>query len=78
MLLQSHEGVIDLLPALPAAWPNGRVSGLRARGGFTVDLAWKDGRLTQSTIRSSKGEPCRVRTRGRSAEFSIPPGKTFP
>jgi alpha-L-fucosidase 2 len=60
MLLQSHEGFIRLLPALPSQWPNGRFKGLCARGAFTADAAWTQGRITQASIRSLKGAPCRV------------------
>ncbi|MBT5531708.1 glycoside hydrolase family 95 protein, partial [Candidatus Poribacteria bacterium] len=62
MLLQSHAGEVHLLPALPDAWPTGRVGGLRARGGFEVDIAWAEGVLTEATVRATRGVECRVRS----------------
>lgn len=62
MLLQSHDGFIHLLPALPDAWEKGNVRGLKARGNFEIDMNWKDGLLTTSTIHSLSGKHCKIRS----------------
>ncbi|EOR93527.1 putative large secreted protein [Arcticibacter svalbardensis MN12-7] len=62
MLLQSQDGVLNLLPALPDAWANGSIKGIKARGNFTVDISWKNGKLEQSKIHAVIGGDCQLRT----------------
>jgi len=78
MLLHSHNDEIKLLPALPDAWPDGHVQGLRARGDYTVDIQWKNGILSQATIhagRNAAAGKVRVVYEKREREIDIEPGR---
>ncbi len=77
LLLQSHGGAIRLLPALPPSWTSGTIRGLRARGGFEVDLTWQNSALTQARVRSLSGNPCRISYNGKSMESHIKSGETI-
>lgn len=77
MLLQSHMGFIQLLPALPDAWKDGSISGICAKGNFEVDLSWKNGQLAEATIFSKAGEPCTVRYGDKILSFKTSKGKVY-
>ena len=77
MLMQSHMGFIHLLPALPDAWQKGSIKGLRAKGNFTVDIYWDNGRLTKAVILSGSGEPCQVRYGDKVKKMKTQKGKTY-
>lgn len=81
MLLQSHAQenglpVIDLLPALPPLWKSGSIQGLRARGGYQIDIAWTDGKLHNAKIHSLSGKPCLVRYGSRKEKITIARGQS--
>ncbi|MGB2908551.1 MAG: glycoside hydrolase family 95 protein [Candidatus Aminicenantaceae bacterium] len=69
LLLQSHEQQLHLLPALPESWASGEIRGLRARGGFEVDMLWEKGRLSRATLKSLLGNACRIRVTGLVSVF---------
>jgi alpha-L-fucosidase 2 len=78
LVVQSHGGLIRVLPALPTQWPAGELRGIRCRGGWSVDLSWRDGELSSLTIRSDRAEQARtvpVRYAGRTEELTLKPGE---
>jgi alpha-L-fucosidase 2 len=75
MLLQCVDGEIELLPALPRAWPTGSVRGLRARGGFEVDIRWRDGTLLDAQLRGSPGGEARLRYRDKAHRIRVAAGR---
>jgi alpha-L-fucosidase 2 len=83
MLLQSHcrdeQGiyVLELLPALPSAWPTGHIKGLCGRGGFEVDIHWKDGKLVEAKVLSKAGRRCSVEYQDKSARFETEKGMSY-
>ncbi|CAM3746314.1 glycoside hydrolase N-terminal domain-containing protein [Mucilaginibacter galii] len=77
MLLQSQFGSLELLPALPSALPTGEVKGIRARGGFVLNMSWKNGALQQVEITSDAGKPCTVKYQGKEIKFDTQKGGTY-
>jgi len=77
MIVQSHQGYIDILPALPAEIPYGNISGLLARGGFELDLSWDNGKLTSLNIKSAAGKRCMIKYQNEATAFDTKVGESY-
>ena len=77
MIVQSHQGYLDILPALPSAMPSGIIKGLRARGGFELDLTWDGGKLTSLTIKSKTGGACKLHYKNIVVAMNTTAGQTY-
>ncbi|HET8829189.1 MAG TPA: glycoside hydrolase family 95 protein, partial [Pelobium sp.] len=77
MLLQSQNGTLDILPALPSGLPNGKIKGLKTRGAFTVNLSWSNGMLEHLEITPAITEECTINYSGKTLTFNAEKGKTY-
>jgi len=77
MLVQSHQGFIELLPALPAGWSSGHIRGLKARGGYEIEITWTGGKLEMAEISSGSGGKTLVKFQGQVKEIEISPKGTY-
>jgi alpha-L-fucosidase 2 len=76
MLIQSHNGIIRLLPAIPGEWKDGEVKGLCARGGFKVDMKWKNSKLAEAKVSSEKGGKCLIMYNGNNQTIELKAGES--
>ena len=77
MLLQSHNGIIEILPAIPNVWRQGSVCGLRARGGYTVDICWEGNTTTSVKIKADRAGECVVRINGENRHLRAEAGRIY-
>ena len=77
MLIQSHEGFIELLPALPSEWQTGKFTGVKARGGFEVDFEWENQKLIHVNVLSTAGNTCKIKLPIGLKEFATEKGKSY-
>jgi alpha-L-fucosidase 2 len=77
MLVQSHMSYIELLPALPDAWPSGQISGICARGGFVLNINWQQGKLQQLTVTATSNGTCELKYQQQTVKFAAQKGKTY-